>query len=335
MSNQSDKCKIPKAFWRALEEFGYTPMMLLRQARLPLTLHLREHSSISTDQYFALMRGVQDLLQIPAVGLRMLQQTDTSVYPPSSLAAFYAQDYRDGIYRLARYKRLCTPEIFKITENVGDTCTIVFEWPRGTQEEPQILVDITLAMLIELGRRATGHKIVPRRIELKQRDEVTQAHRTYFGCPIKTGAKQNMLVLESVDWERPFFGHNPEMLAILTPALNAALGEVEAHASLAEHIKVILKRRLASGQPTLTDLAQELGVSERTLQRRMMEKGVTFRSLLSEARRELVHHLLVDPEMDITEVACLLGYQDTTSFYRAFREWEGISPNRWRAMNMH
>ncbi|ULA62787.1 MAG: hypothetical protein LZF86_60014 [Nitrospira sp.] len=56
---------------------------------------------------------------------------------------------------------------------------------------------------------------------------------------------------------------------------------------------------------------------------------------MSAARRDLGRHLLTDPATGIDEVACLLGYQDTTSFYRAFREWEGMQPNRWRELNMN
>lgn len=124
-----------------------------------------------------------------------------------------------------------------------------------------------------------------------------------------------------------------DMLEMLTPALSAALGELEAQNSLAGQVETILKRNLASGQPGLSDVAKQLGMSERSLQRRITEAGSTFRNLLSDARRDLSRYLLAHPTTDIEEVACLLGYQDTTSFYRAFREWEGMSPNRWREMN--
>ncbi|WP_348632074.1 helix-turn-helix domain-containing protein [Mesorhizobium sp. M2E.F.Ca.ET.219.01.1.1] len=74
-------------------------------------------------------------------------------------------------------------------------------------------------------------------------------------------------------------------------------------------------------------------MSERTLQRRITEQGTSFRELLINARQELGRQLLSDPTADIDEVACLLGYQDASSFYRAFREWEGTTPNRWRELN--
>ncbi|TIT07718.1 MAG: helix-turn-helix domain-containing protein, partial [Mesorhizobium sp.] len=153
---------------------------------------------------------------------------------------------------------------------------------------------------------------------------------TYFGCPVRYGAPRDLLVLRSTDLDRPFPGHNPELLEILTPALSAALGELSAQSSICEQVKSVLKRSLASGRPELSDIARELGMSERTLQRRITEQGTSFRELLVDARQELGRQLLSDPTADIDEVACLLGYQDASSFYRAFREWEGTTPNRWR-----
>jgi AraC-like DNA-binding protein len=89
----------------------------------------------------------------------------------------------------------------------------------------------------------------------------------------------------------------------------------------------------AGGFTRAPEIARELGVSERTLQRRMTEEASSFRQLLLEARQELGRHLLGDPAAEIEEIAYLLGYQDTGSFYRAFRDWEGLTPGRWRHLN--
>jgi AraC-like DNA-binding protein len=331
---QTDRCKVPQAFWRATEQVGIRPAALLRQARLPATLHLGGQAFVTTAQYFALMQALTDLSGDPALGIRMVQAVDTAVHPPSSLAAFYARDYRDGLARIARFKRLCTPEQLQIVE-AGENCTISAEWPFAIGAEPAISVDITFATLVEMGRRATGRAIVPRRVDLARTGPVSATHSEYFGCPVRTGLPRDLLVLDAADLDRPFPGHNPDMLEMLTPALSAAVSELEAQSSVAEQVKIVLKRSLASGQPGLSDVAKQLGMSDRTLQRRITEEGSTFRNLLSDARRDLGRHLLSDPATDIDEVACLLGYQDTTSFYRAFREWEGMPPNRWREKNIN
>ena len=81
----------------------------------------------------------------------------------------------------------------------------------------------------------------------------------------------------------------------------------------------------------ISAVARELGLSDRTLQRRIIDNGSSFRQLLLEARQELAHEYLNRPEMDVTEVAFLLGYEDSNSFYLAFRTWEGSTPSQLRA----
>jgi AraC-like DNA-binding protein len=329
---QADRCRLPSAFWRAVEGVGIPAAVLLRQARQPATLHLNGRAFVTTAQYFALMRALEELSGDPSLGVRLVIETDTNVHPPSSMAAFFARDYRDGLARLARFKRLCTPEQLHVNE-AGKDCQVFVEWPHAAEPEPAISVDITFATLVELGRRGTGRSIQPRRVELRRPGPASPVHKDYFKCSIRHGAPRDLLVLDATDLDRPFAGHNPEMLDMLTPALSAALGELEAESSVAQQVRTVILRVLASGQPNLSDVAQQLGMSHRTLQRRITEEGATFRDLLADARRNLGRHLLADPATEIDEVACLLGYQDTTSFYRAFREWEGMPPNRWREMH--
>ena len=329
----ADKCKVPPAFWRAVAQIGVPPAALLRQARLPATLHLEgQQGLVTTAQFFALWRALEELTGDSALGLKLVTEAATAAHPPSSLAAFHARDYRDGLHRLARFKRLCTPEQFHIVE-AQDECLITNAWLHATEPEPAIATDAAFATLVELGRRGTGQHLTPRRLEFLRPGPGHDEHRRYFDCEIRYGTPRNALVLKAADLDRPFPGHNPELLDMLTPSLAAALGELQARSSVPAQVKVVLKRSLASGRPDLADVACELGMSERTLQRRITDEGTTFRDLLVEARQELGRQFLADPSTDIDEVACLLGYQDTSSFYRAFRDWEGITPNRWRELH--
>lgn len=329
----ADKCKVPAAFWRAIEAVGFPPAAVLRQARLPATLHLNPQGFVSTGQYFAIFKALEELSGEPGFGLKLVGSADTAVHPPSTMAAFHARDYRDGLSRIARFKRLCTPEQLHFSEEKGEV-VITSEWLYATEPEPALAVDITFAFLVELGRRGTGQKLDALRVELARPDDGSGAHAAFFNCPVRYGAPRDALVLRASDLDRPFPGHNPELLEILTPALASALGELQALSSVREQVKLVLKRNLASGRPELSEIASDLGLSERTLQRRITEEGTTFRELLVEARQEMGRHLLSDPAADIDEVACLLGYQDTSSFYRAFRDWEGVTPNRWRELNL-
>lgn len=324
-----DKCKIPQAFWRAVERAGIPAAALLRQAKLPATLHVSDNAWVTTAQYFALWRALEELTDDPAIGLTMTVETDTSVHPPATLSAFFARDFRDGLMRLARFKRLCTPEELTLVEN-GREVQVVVDWVHAIGQEPDAAADVTFAAILELGRRGTGRHIVPVRVEMTRSGPLSKGHRDYFAAPVIFNAPRNVLVIDAADLERPFAGHNPELLAILTPALSNALSEIEAQSSLPEQVKIVLKRRLASGKPELSDVADALGLGERTLQRRIAEAGTSFRHLLEASRQELGRDMLASGANGTEEIAYLLGYQDTSSFYRAFREWEGVTPSQWR-----
>ena len=101
--------------------------------------------------------------------------------------------------------------------------------------------------------------------------------------------------------------------------------------TVAARVKWILLRLLGGQSADLGEVAKDLGMSNRTLQRRITSEGTSFRQLVCEARYELAKHYLLDPSLELTETAYLLGYEDPNSFFRAFREWEGTTPNEWRA----
>ena len=80
--------------------------------------------------------------------------------------------------------------------------------------------------------------------------------------------------------------------------------------------------------------AKEMGISERTLQRRLAEEGSSFSKVLDELRRDLADEFLVDRNLAVSEVAFLLGYSEPSTFYRAFRRWHDVSPREFRAATL-
>jgi AraC-like DNA-binding protein len=85
-------------------------------------------------------------------------------------------------------------------------------------------------------------------------------------------------------------------------------------------VKTALKRLLAGQRPSIQEVARPLGLSSRTLQRRLTECGLTFQRLVEESRRELAAHYLGHSKLELNEIAYLLGYDDPNSFFRAFHE---------------
>ena len=156
-------------------------------------------------------------------------------------------------------------------------------------------------------------------------------YETHFRCPVKFKASQNALVFSKADIERPFLTHNADLLAMVAPQLEAAIQQQLARKTISGQVKGILKRLLAGQRPVIQDVARELHLSTRTLQRRLTDEDTTFQQLMEEARRELARHYLLHSSLELNETAYLLGYEDANSFFRAFHHWEGTSPGEWRS----
>jgi hypothetical protein len=109
--NVPDRFKAANAFWIGLGKIGLTPAAVLGQARVPVTVYDGKKNLVTTAQFFALWRAVGELSSDAAAGLKIATQIDVGNRPPSTMAAWYARDYRDALARLARFKQLCTPHL--------------------------------------------------------------------------------------------------------------------------------------------------------------------------------------------------------------------------------
>lgn len=326
---KSDQIKFPLGFWAGLQQLGIAPNDVARKAELPLTI-AAEPVAVTVAQYFKIWQAYADLIGDTAIGIIKLATVfETAQYPPTVLATYHARDYRDALERMARYKQLCPPESLRITEE-GERCTIELERMPGEQPGPPVLIGTTLAFLLELGRRGTGRPLTARSVEFSSTMGDVKALEAYFGCPIRIGGANNRLTLHRRDLDRPFVSYNKELLELLTPVLDRSLEE-QLSRSFPEMVKRILKRSLAGGRLDIQAVASALGMSVRTLQRRLTDEGTTFKQILAQARHEQAREYLADPKLDIKEVAFLIGYEDQNSFYRAFRLWEGDTPANWRS----
>ncbi|WP_339248721.1 helix-turn-helix domain-containing protein [Paenibacillus sp. FSL R10-2796] len=331
-SHTSDQIKIPPGFWAGLSQLGITAQDVASKANLPLS-QITE-SEVTTAQYFAVWQAYSDLIGDTAEGIIKLATVfETTQYPPTVLATYHAKDYRDALKRMVRYKQMCPPESLRFTEE-GELCTIELEWQHPGHFGPPLLLGLTLAFLLELGRRGTGLPLTAQLVEFSQPIGNVKILEAYFGCRIQIGAQYNRLTLRRNDLDRPFISYNEELLEILTPVLDRTLAEQKGTRSITERVKWFMKRSFSGGRPDIHAVAKALSMSDRTLQRRLTEENTSFKQLLTQARHEQAREYLADPSLDIKEVAFLIGYEDQNSFYRAFRLWEGDTPSNWRTEHL-
>jgi AraC-like DNA-binding protein len=148
----------------------------------------------------------------------------------------------------------------------------------------------------------------------------------FFGCPVRFRAKRDALILDARTLATPFITRNDDLLQVLLPGLDAKLTP----RTLLDDVRSTISRRMRGEKPSLEKIARELSMSPRTLQRRLEEHGVSYQTLLDEVRHATALRLLRAKEVEVSEIAFLLGFEELNSFGRAFRAWEGTTPHRWR-----
>jgi AraC-like DNA-binding protein len=327
----SNRFRVSSTLPRKLKELGLPPGAVLRRAGLPSGLFKLDRILVSTEEFFALHRGIAEASNDPAIGLKLGTEDRVERYDPVKLAALSARSFRDAVERTSRYKQLTCPEEIRLVER-GNECAVQFLWLRAHEQEPPLLVDVCFAWIVALAQRGTGRPVHAKRVEFQRASSHREMYEAHFCCPVKFKATQNALMFSKSDMDLPFVTYNADLLATVAPQLEAELGQQLAQKTFREQAKGILKQLLAGQRPGIQDLAKELHLSTRTLQRRLTEQRITFQRLLDEARRELARHYLLHSSRELNETAYLLGYEDANSFFRAFHQWEGTSPGQWRLL---
>jgi AraC-like DNA-binding protein len=193
----------------------------------------------------------------------------------------------------------------------------------GIEQVNDLVVAMAFNMILELSGPAPEQI----RIARPTPDDVRPYIQLFGQMPI-FDAEQSALVFPSKFLNRPVKSANPQVRMELEKAV--AKYWLVTQPSIKDQVVRIVSARSVSGQPTLANVAKELGIHPRTLNRKLEIDGTNFRSLLALGRLEISRQLLRNTRMKITDIAQALGYSETSAFTRAFQNSAGKSPLAWR-----
>jgi AraC-like DNA-binding protein len=156
-----------------------------------------------------------------------------------------------------------------------------------------------------------------------------ELRREIFGPDLRFSQPRNALVFSPEQLRLPCPHASALLHTLHERALHEAL-QAELEDTLLARVRVALADGLAVEAPTTATVARTLGLSERTLQRRLKQRGTSFERLLVEVRRQRMLQLLAQHSLSVEAVAHATGYRDPSSFHRAFRAWTGVTPAVYR-----
>jgi AraC-like DNA-binding protein len=189
-------------------------------------------------------------------------------------------------------------------------------------------------MIVSIVRRLstlTGGKLQPQQLRLtRAAPQDAAGYAQWFPCPVEFDSPVSGFTLDAAATELPLLRADAE----LERTLRQVAAALHLGAARTPEIELALRARLrdalADGAAGQSQLARRLGMSERTLQRRLESLNRTFSEIVESFRHEESLRLLRDANCSIADVAARLGYEEQSSFTRAFRRWTGTTPAAWR-----
>ncbi len=241
-----------------------------------------------------------------------------------------APTLRESLHRLVHYILLLSDTLeYSLVDEPGEVTTLLLVRP-AHRRGAQLANECALAAVVTMLREAAGRRVVPRSVSFAhpRRESITEAH-SFFGCPVTFDAGRNALSLDASVLSTRARLADQGLSTFLVAHLEQLRSE-QAERSLVDSVHATITDLLPDGLPKKAVIARRLGLSERTLHRRLAEEGESFQSLTTRARREAAEVLLADSRHSLAEVAFLTGFADQSSFQRAFKGWTGQTPLAFR-----
>ena len=327
--DEAYKAHVGKALRLAIADLGLSQSDLMRRANLPCSVLKGEGSTIALDAFLTLMRLIDETADDPELPLKLGQASSVDFFDPAFFAAMCSPNLNTAASRLSDFKQVVGPLYFDVHMGSKAT-TLTYGCKAPDRTLPKILALTEAVFVINLMRRATRHHVVPQSILMPFMIEELAAYEAHFGCAISQG-EQAEIQVSAVDACRPFMTHDDAMWSFFEPQLQRRVKESLSGQSTRTQVERILLQFLPSGRAQMDEVARELAVSKRTLQRRLSEDGTTWLKILNKSRETLAKRYLQETNLSAAEVSLLLGFEDPNSLFRAFKRWEGTSPELWRA----
>ncbi|MCC1491989.1 AraC family transcriptional regulator [Cognatishimia sp. F0-27] len=290
---------------------------------------------IAADAYYAMLESIAERKDVTALPLVCGASMRCDEYGALGLAWKAAPNLRGSLSRVERYARLWTSVVaYKVQ---ADPRGVLFVLHRSGARRLGLRLsnEATLASAVSLARQVSPVPFSPVEV-LVQHDAPRRidAHEAYFGCPIRFGAEVDGLVVSHEALDRPNILGDQGITQFLLSHLDEALGAIPDVLTLEARTKEAIARALSEGVPKMEDVARGMGLSARSLHRRLADQGVRFDALREATRRELAEGLLGDQCYSLAEIAFLTGFSDQSAFSRAFKRWAGCPPAAYRKAHL-
>ena len=320
------KLTVPKQFQNFLKSIGMSMENILEKAGIPNILW-KEEIQFSTEEYYLFLKEIDEVITDEQI-LVISNVDNLNIFIPSFFAALSSKNGLEGIKRLAKYKKLIGPVFLEIKE-FEEIVQVQYFFEQREKELPRFVVLNEQLLLMNLLNKGIGKGIMP--ISVTSPFEYGEFLSKEMNITVNKGI-QNEIIFSMKDLKKPFLTANNIMVEYLEPQLKQKLAEKESETleTFTDRVQKKLFQLIPSGQSSLENVVEEFGISARIVQRNLDVENIKFNQVVKNIQKIMTLNYLESKELSIEEIAYLVGYTETSSFYRAFKGWIGKTVLQYR-----
>ncbi|MCB1704426.1 MAG: AraC family transcriptional regulator [Halioglobus sp.] len=320
-----------RSLWRYLDANSIDADALFRQCGLDPALIREPRTRYPFRVLAKVFLEAARLTRNENIGLQLAQY-----YSPLDLNALgvtflSSATLTEAIQRLQRYVSIVNTGLEVSVSESDGKMHFLSAVPTAPDGAVRVMEDSRAALLISLCRLGLDQGIDPAEVAFTYPEPAaTGDHFAVFRCPLKFAQPVSRISFKLADMQRPLSAANRDLALSSDQILETMLREF-ARPDIVSQVKRAIIEALPSGAPSEEAIARRVCVSGRTLQRKLAEEGTSYRTLLSEVRRDLAAKYIADKSMPLSEISYMLGFSDASSFSRAFKKWTGDPPAAFRS----
>lgn len=332
LTSHKHMAAIARDFTLHLMELGFTESQILSGTGITFAQIAEDESMVPLASIAMVFKRGAELTGNDLIGL---EWGKTRLFTKLGLIGYLgrtSKDLQTLFTCIARYQRVFSEPIDMDVSGLSTKGEFVWTFAVPADVDVSLLVEAQASQLIAGMRRILPRQISPLSVHFEHhRGDHVNAFERVFGCPVHFGARRNRMVLRPEDLGLPIVTSDGKLHKILERHCELVLAKTPRNIDdIIIRVERAIADRLPAGQANVDVVSRDLGMSARTLARRLGDVGTTFQSTLSNLRCALAERYLKDRSISQTQIAYLLGYSDVSSFASAFKRWTGQSPGQIR-----
>ncbi len=310
---------------------GVRPSQLHAVLRLKPEEHITEQGRFPLRLFEMMLDAGSQLLDDPYLGAHAGAHSSKQAWGMVSYLGMSAPSMREAVHAVVDFSRLLIDhgdvEYSQLDDNLA---CLSWEVPPRQQASRQ-LVEFFFTSWYRVNKPTLDRWCSKREIHFSHSGPAScQEIEAIIEAPVHYSSNANCVVFDNHFLDRPTRFPHTAIHSSLVQAARAELANLQMEDRIVKEVLECIVRQLPDGVPKLEDVAAELGLASRTLQRRLNNTETNFKGLVDDARKQRSKKLISDSEMGLLDISAELGFSDQSAFQKAFKRWFGQAPGRYR-----